>query len=202
VPGNFNALTDLVDKNEMPINLTDFKNPQIIKMKQVFLTPAQLTLMNLKADADQSTIDQAFSDLAAQAGKVPQLTADLSIANTEKTTAVNDLAAFKKTATEQKVKDLVAGAIADKKITKEVGEKLSKTFEGKPEELKDLIDAMPKYQSVSETLSDNQKKVTEENQKKTWDELDKAGKLPALKASDPDLFKAKYKEKFSQEYKD
>ncbi len=35
---------------------------------------------------------------------------------------------------------------------------------------------------------------------KTWDELDRGGQLGALKAQDPELFKAKYRERFGAEY--
>ena len=37
---------------------------------------------------------------------------------------------------------------------------------------------------------------------KSWDELDRAGLLPSFKASDPEGFKALFKEEFGVDYKE
>ena len=89
IPGNFNALNQLFDENDNPLsleNLSDLK-PQNLKMKQIFLTPAQIQLMNLKADADATAVETTIQDLVAKAAKVDVLSAQLVTASTAKDTA-------------------------------------------------------------------------------------------------------------------
>jgi hypothetical protein len=192
IPGNFNALTELFDKDDLPItleNLTDLK-PQNLNMIQIILSASQLQLLNLKADSDAPAVDSALTDLIAKAAKVDAITA-------EKKTAEDALAEFKNKATEKEVKDLIAGGLTAKKYTKEVGEKLERQFAGKPVELKDLVDAMPAYIPITEKLTGDK---GEDFKDKTWEELDKAGLLPDLKANNPEVFKEMYKKEFKKEY--
>lgn len=199
IPGNYNALTDLFDEQDMPINLADF-NKQKITMKQIFFTPAQLTMMNLSADADAPAIATAFADLVAKAGKVTKLEADVVTLTTEKNTAVKDLADYKKTATEGEVKDLIATAVnIDKKITKEVGDKLAVDYATNPGGLKNLLAALPVFKSIT---SDLKVDGTGTLEKMSYDELDKAGKLEDLKAKDLNLFNQKGREAFGETWKD
>lgn len=199
IPGNYNALADLFDENDNKINLADFNTPQLKAMKQVFLTPEQITKLNLKADPTQQDVDAVITNLMAEAAKVPDLTARLQTAETAKTKAENELVEFKKTALTQQVKDLVAKGLADKKLTKELGEKLEKQFDGKPDELKDLIDAMPAYQSVTKQITTA---GAEDLSAKTWAELDKAGQLENLKAKAPETFYQKYEQHFGVAHPD
>lgn len=193
IPGNFNALTELFDKDDLPItleNLSDLK-PQNLNMKQIILTAEHLSLLSLKAEtADTAAVETSIKDLVAKAAKVDILT-------TEKKTAEDALDAFKKTVTEKEVKDIVAGGLAAKKFTKEVSDKLEKQFAGKPVELKDLVDAMPAYIPITEKLVGDK---ADDLAKQSWAELDKAGKLTDLKAKNPEAFKEKYKEEFKKEY--
>jgi uncharacterized protein YoxC len=198
IPGNYNAVAEeLFDQNDKPLNLADFSKPQIEKMKQVFLTPEQITKLNLKADPTQQDVDTAVANLVAEAAKVPGLTASLQTAETAKKKAEDDLAALKKTTTEKQVKDLVAGALTAKKITKELGEKLEKQFAGNPDGLKELVDAMPAYAPITEQISNETKNVND-LKAKSWKELDAAGKLEDLKAKDINLFYQKYEEHFGK----
>lgn len=200
IPGNYNALTDLVDSNSQPINLADFKN-QISNMEKLFFTPAQLTLLNLKADANPAQVETAIADLIATAGKVPQLQTQVTNLTTEKDKAVNDLAAFKKSNTEKTIKDLCATALNDKRITKAGADLLEKDYEGKPDELKKYLDTLPKYKSITGNLKSEDAEGADEDLKKmSWDQLDKAGKLEDLKAADFELFRAKYKSEFKKDY--
>ena len=199
IPGNFNALTELFDENDNPIKLENLSAliPKNLNMSKIFFSPEQIMKMNLKADAEQASIDATFNDLIAKAGKVDGLAAQLTVAQTEKATAETELSNFKNAATGKEVKDLCAKGVTDKKITVEVSTKLEKQFAGKPVELKDLIDALPAYQGVVASL--NEKDGTDLS-KKTWNELDKEGKLSDLKANNVELFKAKYKDQFGKEY--
>lgn len=202
IPGNYNAVAEeLYDVNDTPYNLADFTKPQIQKMKQVFLTPEQITKLNLKAEPTQQDVESAIVNLVAEAAKVPDLTSRLQNAESAKKKAEDDLAALKASTMEKEVKDLVAGAITGKKITKEVGDKLEKQFAGKPADLKDLIDTMPVYSSITEAI--NSKNNTNELQAlvaKDYDALDKEGKLERLKELSGTEFQNKYKERFGKEY--
>ncbi|KAK6033562.1 tape measure domain protein [Ostertagia ostertagi] len=173
IPGNYNALKDLFDEQDNPINLADF-TPQKLKMKQIFFTPAQLTLMNLKADADEATVTTAFANLVAKAGKADQLQTELTTATNEKNTAVKDLADFKTAAAQTEVKDLCAAACnVDKKITKEVALQLEKDYSGNPAGLKSLLAAIPAPAGVVKSIT-GAGGAAKDLAAMTYDELDKA----------------------------
>lgn len=194
IPGNYNALTDLVDENDVPINLADF-NIKNLNMKQIILTAAQLALIpNLKADASQTDVDGALSDLVAKAAKVDQLTSDLAAANTGKTKAETDLANFKKTTVENQVKDLADNAVAEGRCTKEAGEQLKKDYATNPEGLKSLVATMKPYESVvDKTKAATGSKRLADLVAMDYEKLDKEGLVEELKALSMDDFKTKYK---------
>lgn len=199
VPGNMSSLC-LFDQDGNVINLADFNN-QKLHMEKLFLSAAQMTALNLKADTPQAAVDQAISDLVAEAAKVPGLVNELSTANTAKKTAEDALVTLQAETTSKEVDALISTGVDGKKITAEVGTQLKAAYAGKPAELKALIDAMPAYQSVTGAIdkttgSDEARALAA----KTWSELDKEGKLEALKAADPETFKAKYKAEFNKDY--
>lgn len=179
IPGNLNALA-LYDENDNPINLADFTKTKIQKpMKQTF-TAEQLSAMNLKADADDVTIATAFKDLVAKAAKADSLQ-----------TEINGLHAQ---ASKDKVDGLLSAALGAKKITKELSEKLKVDYATNPDGLKNLVDAMPVYQSVA----DKTKEKTEgkdariaELKAKSFDDLMASGESVELKEIAPDVWKEK-----------
>lgn len=197
IPGNFNSLA-LYDAEGNTINLSDFTQ-QKISMKQIFLSPAHLTALNLKAEATQAEVDTTIADLIAKAQKVDTLQQQLNDANTEKTKAVNDLAALKKTTTENEVKALVDTALDAKKITKQLADTLAADYKENPTGLKALLDAMPAYTPIAQQLQGAEKEV-QDLVAKGWDKLDKENQLENLKAKSLDEFKKLYKEKFGKEY--
>ena len=196
IPGNYNALTDLVDVNDNPLNLSDF-NINNLTMKQIFLNPAQLALMNLKADAEQSVVDTAFADLVAKAGKVDGLIKDLNAAQKDASDAKLALDGLKKTVADEEVKDLLVTAVKETRCTQAAADLLAKQYAGKPDELKGLVATMQPYQPVVSRLA-----VTGDGKVngKTYDELDTEGKLEDLKANDPDAFKNLYRQRWGVEY--
>jgi hypothetical protein len=199
IPGNFNALKELFDKNDHPIkfeNLADMK-PQIKNMTKLFFTPEQITKMNLKADADQATVETAFNDLVAKAAKVDTLATQLGVAEAAKTTAEGALTTFKTEAAKSKIENLIATALTDKKITVELGTALKADYATNPEGLEKVLKAMPAYQSIVKDLKADE---ATELGKLTWEQLDKANKLEDLKAKNIDMFKDKYKAHFNKEY--
>jgi hypothetical protein len=158
VPGNYNALKQLFDADDQPIqNLSDFTKSKLSHtMKQVFFTGAQIAAMNLKADASEIEIGTAFNDLVAKAAKSAQLETEL-----------NNL---KAQTTGTKVNDLIAAAEAAGKITKEAGMKLKADYANNPEGLKNLLDliAAPAGTKVSDLIAAAQTagKITVETGKK------------------------------------
>lgn len=198
VPGNMSSLC-LFDKDGNEIKLADFQIKKIT-MEKLSLSAEQLAKLNLKATSTQTEVDNVIADLSAKAAKADQLEKDLNTANSAKETAETQLADYTKKSNEKQVADMLSAAVTSKKITVEVSNKLKAQFEGKPELLKDLLDAMPVYTGIVHEL--NAKKTDDSTAKMTYSELDKAGKLEDLKANNPELFKQKFKEAFGKDYKD
>lgn len=200
IPGNYNALAlnavGLFDKNGNTLNLSDLKS-QIPNMKQIILTADQLTLLNLKADDAAEKIQTTLKDLVEKAGKVDQLTADLTAANTAKKKAEDDLTQYKTTAEDAEVVALADGAVKDTKCTKEAGEMLKTQFKGKPKELKALIDTMKPYTPLSSTTTPaGSETEVAELMKLTGEQLFAQGKFDRLKELNAEGFKVKYKDYF------
>lgn len=204
VPGNTNALA-LFDKDGNEIKLTDFKI-QNINMKQIILTAEQLTKLNLKAESEAAAVDAVINDLVAAKTKVDDLTAQLTAANTAKTTAENDLATFKKGTEKKEVTDQLAAAVTEKKITVELSAVLATQYDGRPADLKVVLAAMKPYESVVDGLdkdaTDADKVELKALMAKTGDQLFTEGKLERLKELDLSAYKVKHKEAFGEDYKE
>lgn len=178
VPGNFNALKQLVDSNDQPINLSDFTNLKFLSMKEIKFSALQLIALSLTTEATEPMVEKAFNDLVAKACRVDALELNLknlkANANKEKVivlianagTKLPKALAEKLAAdysenpdglkslidalpgSEGKVTEILSAALAAKKITKELHDKLAVDYSDKPTELKNLVDAMPSYTSV------------------------------------------------------
>jgi len=184
IPGNYNAIAKLYDKDQNEINLSDFtKTPKL--MQNLVLTALQLSLLNLAATATEADVTNKLNDLAAKAAKADLLQTEL-----------NNL---KAATIKSQVNDILATALASKKVTKELSDKLAVDYADKPTELKALIDALPSYQSISSQLSGTKPDLSADILKKSWDELAETGELENLKANYPEVFKEKYKKEFGTE---
>lgn len=184
IPGNTNALAQLYDKDDNPINLADFSN-KIPNMKTIVFTAAMLAAMKLTAESDQTAVETSFSDLVAKAAKVDTLQKQLDDLKAEQS--------------KKEVKSLLDKALdVDKKITKELSDQLEVQFKDNPTGLQNLLAAMPAYKSVTKEIEDKTE-VTKDLAAKSWDELFAAGQLEDLKAKNPTLFKQKFTEAFGHE---
>jgi len=183
VPGNFNAIA-LYDKDEQPLNLSDFTKTKLPIMNKPVFTGAMLAAINLKDDADQNTVEASIQNLVAKAAKVEGL--EQEIKN------------LKDASNKEKIASLIASGIADKKLTVEVGNKLSADYANNPDGLKNLIDALPVTPLVTSQLGKGTP-TGEALAAKSWDELHELGKLEDLKAQDPELYKDKFKKAFGHE---
>jgi hypothetical protein len=200
IPGNLNALS-LCDENGNAINLADFKNHQSKNMKQIFLTPEMLQAMNLADNADANAVSTAFKDLVEKAKKTDQLQSQLTQALADKTDAETKLTNLETSTKKDKVKEMLDKALADKKITVALQKTLQAQYEAKPDELKNLLDNMQPYQSITEQISSEKTKIDEKFKSLSYQQLDKAGLLPSLKESNIDLFKEKFKAEYGVDYK-
>lgn len=196
IPGNFNALV-LLDKDENPINLADFTKSKIVTMKKIEITSAQLAAINLKAEATEGEFATVFNDLVAKAKKTDELQTQLTAATAKVGTLETEISTLKKGTSTKEVNDLIAAGVEAKKITVEVGEKLKKTYEGKPTELKDLIDSMTPYESVTgkiELEKEKKDKRYADLSAKSANALLESGEIEIVKKEFPDLYKIKMDE--------
>lgn len=204
IPGNYNALADLFDvKGNRIENLAAF-NPQTSNMKTIVLTAGIVTALNLKADAEQSTVETAFNDLLAKANKVEGLESQVQNLTAEKTDLETKLSAEKSKSIDSEVASLLEKGLADKKLTVNMKDKLSVDYKGNPTGLKSLLDTLPTIGSVTAAIKDQEKAGIVSRlaalTAKSWDDLDRSGELQELKSLDEGVFKAKYKETFKEEW--
>jgi hypothetical protein len=192
IPGNYNALANLYDIDDNELDLVDFLNPKKGTMNKILLTASMLAALNLSDNSSEEDTSKAFQDLIDKANKVPGLEKDLSDTKAELNIKSTELADFKKATTEKEIADLIAGGIADKKITVEVGEKLKASFAENPTGLKDLIDAMPAQTLVS---TENNTDLADYSGK-TFDELYASDELETVRVKFPDLYEKLRKEKY------
>ncbi len=187
IPGNHNALANLYDIDDNELNLADFVKPKIENMSKIVLAATLLTALNLSDNSSETDLNTAVQNLVDIASKVPGLEKDLADKNTE-------LETFKKASTTKEVADLVAKGTADKKLTKDLADKLVIDYAENPTGLKSLIDAMPAQISVVDALAD--KGAAGDFEGKGWDDLYASNELEKVRTKFPDLYEKLRKEKF------
>ncbi len=190
IPGNYNALVNLYDIEDNKLNLADFVKPKNNEnMSKILLTAVMLTALNLSDNATEHEAGKAFQDLLDKAKKTDGLEKDLVAKTTE-------LDALKSASVTKEVADLVAKGTADKKLTKEMGDKLIVDYALNPSGLKSLIDTMPAQISVVENLSSPEAAAKFEG--KSWDELYATDELEGVRTKFPDLYEKLKNEKYPQ----
>jgi hypothetical protein len=187
IPGNHNALANLYDIDDNELNLADFVKPKNENMSKILLAASLLTALNLSDNSTESEYNAVIQDLVDKAGKVDGLEKDLSDKKTE-------LETLKKASVTKEVADLLAKGLADKKLTKEVSDKLNVSFGDNPTGLKDLLDAMPAQVSVIDSLGD--KTLSADLEGKSWDDLYACDKLENVRKQFPDLYEKLRNEKY------
>ncbi|KQT17418.1 hypothetical protein ASG31_08385 [Chryseobacterium sp. Leaf404] len=180
IPGNFNALANLFDKDDNELNLSDLSNYTIEHTMSNTLDAAKiLAALNLK-DGDETEVVTAINNLVEKADKADGLEKDLEALKAESVT--------------KQVEDLIDKGTTDKKLTVELATQLKKSFAENPDGLKDLIDKMPAQVSVTDELKN--KDGQEKYNGKTWDDLYKSNDLPTIEKQFPDLYEKLRNEKF------
>lgn len=187
IPGNYNALANLYDKDDNDLNLSDLENFTIENMSNTLQAATILAALNLK-DGDESEVVTAINELVAKADKADEYKTSL----TEKETELKDL---KAEGIKKQVEDLIDKGKTDKKLTNEVAESLKTSFAENPDGLKDLIDKMPAQVSVTEEIKNGDKNL-EKYKGKSWDDLYQSDDLEAVRQQFPDLYEKLRTEKF------
>lgn len=179
IPGNYNALANLFDKDDQELNLSDLENFTIENMSNTLQAATILAALNLK-DGDESEVVTAINDLVAKADKADVLEKDLKDLKAESVT--------------KQVEDLIAKGTNDKKLTNEVAASLKNSFADNPDGLKDLIDKMPAQISVTAEIKN--KEELEKYTGKTWDQLYASDEIEGVRKQFPDLYEKLRNEKF------
>lgn len=182
IPGNYNALANLYDKDNNELNLSDLENFTLKNMKNTLEAAVILTALNLK-DGDESAVVTAINNLVAKADKADEYK-DLLDAKDE------ELKTVKAETVTKEVQDLIAGGKTAKKLTNELAAKLEKDYAENPSGLKDLIDTLPAQVLVTE------KKEAGKYDGKTFDDLYSSGELETVKKEFPDLYEKLRDEKY------
>lgn len=199
IPGNMNALA-LYDKDENPMNLADLTNPINFSMKKIFLSAGMITVLNLKAEDTDAVTETAFNDLVAKAAKVADLEAKLLVADQSITSKTAELATLKASAVTDKQIQLVDNAITAKKIDLGDKDKYLKLAAADFETTKSLIEGLKAYTGIEKDLGAGAGAAALAESVAlmalSGDQLYKTGKFEALKAINPEGYKAKFKECF------
>lgn len=214
IPGNSNALAPLLyDEEGNEINLSDWRKKDIEEFNNKYKKPikkvnmakglalriALIQALNLSDNVDDETIQEGIKDLVDKASKVEILQKNLADLKTEKEEAEQNLTDLKNQINQDKIQNLLDAGQKAGKITAKLAKDLADKYADDPEGLASLIEGLPAYRSLSDSI-EKAGGASASLIEKSWDELDKSGKLPDLKARDFEAFKEKFKEKFGKDY--
>lgn len=158
-----NVLHDLTDTNQHPKNMA--KNPIDVTV---------LGLPDLSTEASLEEVQTKIRDLVAEAAKVPSLQKE-----------INDL---KAAANSTKVQSILEKGLSERRITKELADKLKADYAGNPEALESLVAAMPKQTIVTPQGGSLVAEIPEKYRGKTFRDLYLSGELAEVKHNYPDLY--------------
>ena len=181
----------LFDAEENEIKLADFTTTKNFTkdhkttMKTLILSAIQLSAMNLKAEATDIEITNAFNDLVAKATKADSL--ELELKNLKDSQNKTD------------VESQLSVALTEKRITVALSDKLKVDYAQNPQGLKDLLSTIPVYKPIAESLEDSKAGELKDLMSKSWDELMASDKMQHLKDNYPQHYKEVFKKKFGSE---
>lgn len=185
---------DLTDEDNL-LRLFDTKtsnhNSNINKMKEL------AKILNLADTASESEVALAMRQVISDRDR-------LKNENTTLSDRVDALNKAKKDEQKAEATALVDAAVKDGRLDAKAKESYLKLFDADHESAKATIDALPKRKSVTAQMHDAEdKNLTElaDLEKMNWADLDKAGKLVTLRDKYPDVYAAKFKERFGVEPK-
>lgn len=175
-------------------------NMKLIQLSADALCP----LIGLAADAKPEEVQAKIQELvtlnSTQKTEIQTLTDQKKESDDKVVELKSEVDTLKQTATNDKIKGLVDGAVAAKKITEDQKANYVKLANADFESTKSLLDSMPSNPSVKSSVETAKAESGKEYEKLSWDEMDKNGQLITLKAEHPEIFFAKYKEAFKKDH--
>ena len=176
------ALVSLMDR----VNKTNMK-----KMEKV------AKLLNLQDGATEQSVADAVQAVISERDRLKDENKTLS-------DNIDRINKERKEAQKRESVTLADAAIRDGRYNASGRETLLALFDKDFEGTKQMLESIPKRESVQESI-EGKKSVSNTElsdlSAKSWDELDKAGKLTRLKDIAPDVYKEKFKERFGVESK-
>lgn len=176
IPGNYNALGRLYDENDNVLHDLAARQanpkPDIMDLTDIF--------PDLKA-SDEATVRTYLASLKERADKAQALQ--------------DEIAALRAETARAAARDMASKAVEAHKITRPVADRLIADYDGRPEALADLLDLFPARKAAPQPEPQAGGDLASNL---TWDELDHRGLLPRLKAENPDLFAAKFAQRFGK----
>lgn len=204
IPGNSNALTELFDDQDNPINLADFTKQIKIDMNEVKLpiTADLVKHLSLSGTPSPESVANGISNLAAANEKLVKDLSDMTEKFNQATQLAKDtkksLDDLKAEQVSKELSDLLDKAEEEGKITADLKTELSAQYT-EPAKLKAVLDKMKAYEPIVPNLKSG--KVSKDGKKLedlSWDELDKGGYLPDLKANNYTLYEQKFEAQFGK----
>lgn len=182
IPGNYSSLGCLYDESDNVLmdlsdNNQNFNNQNQNKMPEINLEPEHIKMLDLADNATPEQVGLRLSDLVDKAKRTDA--------------AEKELADLKAETTSKEVDQILEKGMADKKLTKDLADKLRVSYKENPVGLKDLVDGMHAQQIVSTGASTD---VPEKYAGKTQRDLYLSGDLADVKENYPDYFKTLKKE--------
>lgn len=166
IPGNYNALAKLYDKNNSVLCDLSFTHNKINNM----YSNEFLQLLDLKGHASESAVIQQMHNLKMQAEKGAQYKQELEN--------------LKASLTLDKVESLLNQAVEAGKIMPLVAENLKANYAHNPEGLEDLLSNLSAQKKITQTLTDTPTRYVG----KTFNDLFVSGELETLKQEYPALY--------------
>lgn len=166
-------------KGDCPVNLVQSPKPNY-SMKEIS------KLLNLSEGADESTVANEVQKLLDRNAELEQ--------------QLNQITEREMRLRAERSAKLIDEAIRDGRINADARQAWEKMFKTNYEVAEETILALPKRQSVKDSLSQDKSKL-EKYATMSWDELDRKGKLRELKAGYPELYAQKFEEKFGSKPK-
>ncbi len=130
-----------------------------------------------------------------------QYAGELLTKNAELTLRLEALESKDKAAKKTEATEMIEAAVKDGRLEDSAKDHWQNMFETNHDSAKGAIMALKVRTKVADLLNAQGTTVTDKILAMSWDELDKAGKLPEIKAKHVDVYKAKFTEKFGREPK-
>jgi hypothetical protein len=197
IPGNSNALTQLYDENENALNLADL---HMGKLMTIGLPGGNYgpicAALQLPDSATAENIVTLINDLKAQTNAQATEILALSADNDQLHTQLTEIKNLRR---QSEINGMLDRALEDRKLTKELRDKLAVDYAQNVDGLSALLGAMPAYRTIAEHLSATRQESTELQW--LWDDYEKndptGNKLKSLRATDPIRYKELFDKKFA-----